>query len=101
MLDRPPSATRKEDSPVSMRGWLYKQVSDSVITETRRNLGHTKKTSVSGVAAGWFKNVRIGTFFSFLQQFFFFFFFQKWTIFSYRNKTKQNKTKKCGLPTGF
>ena len=31
-----------------------------------------KKTSVSGVAAGWFKTVRMGTFFSFLQKIFFF-----------------------------
>ena len=27
-----------------------------------------KKNSVSGVAAGWFKKVRMGTFFSFLQK---------------------------------
>ena len=31
-----------------------------------------KKKSVSGVAAGWFKNVRMGTFFSFLQKKIFF-----------------------------
>ena len=49
-----------------------------------------KKNSVSGVAAGWFKNVRMGTFFSFLQKMFF---FQKWTIFSYQKKLRKKKKK--------
>ena len=57
-----------------------------------------KKTSVSGVAAGWFKKVRMGTFFSFLQ---FFFFFSKNGQYFPTEKKKLRKKKKCGLPTGF
>ena len=51
-----------------------------------------KKTSVSGVAAGWFKKVRMGTFF---------FIFakkkkilQKWTIFSHRKRFLSGGKKK-------
>ena len=55
-----------------------------------------KKNSVSGVAAGSFKNVRMGTFFSFLQ---------KKKIPKMDNiflpKKNEGKKKKCGLPTGF
>ena len=58
-----------------------------------------KKTSVSGVAAGWFKKVRMGTFFSFLQK--------KIKIpkiiiyFPTERKKIKGKKKKCGLPTGL
>ena len=59
--------------------------------------GHTKKTSVSGVAAGWFKKVRMGTFFSFLQK--------KKIVLNMDNiflpKKKLRGKKKSGLPTGL
>ena len=57
-----------------------------------------KKNSVSGVAAGWFKNVRMGTFFSFLQKIFF---FSKNGQYFPTQKKIEGKKKKCGLPTGF
>ena len=55
-----------------------------------------KKPSVSGVAAGWFKNVRMGTFFSFLQKKKTI--LQNWTIFSYRKiklREKKNAASTC------
>ena len=55
-----------------------------------------KKNSVSGVAAGWFKNVRMGTFFSFLQKKIFF--SKNGQYFPTKKKIKEKKKKKKRPP---
>ena len=77
---------------------LCKKSSSEWNKNTKSASGHTKKTSVSGVAAGCFIKVRMGTFFFIFAKYFLF--FQKWTIFS-REKKNYEEKKKCGLPTGF
>ena len=72
---------------VSMR--LDKRLSDG-------NWAILKKTSVSGVAAGWLKKVRMGT--SFLNFCNKFFFLKKMDKVFLPNQTKK---KKSGLHTGF
>ena len=58
-----------------------------------------KKTSVSGVAAGWFKKVRMGTFFAFLPKKIIF--SKNGQYFPTEKKNLSEKKKESGLPTGF
>ena len=58
-----------------------------------------KKTSVSGVAAGCFIKVRMGTFFFIFAKKIFF--FKNGQYFPTKKKNYGKKKKKCGLPTGF
>ena len=65
---------------------------------TRGNRAILKKKSVSGVAAGWFKTMRMETFFSFLPKNLV---FPKNGQYFPTEKNKLREKKKSGLPTGF